>query len=682
MAKTIANSGYSVFYNGQLLPTARVTEVDQSLGGRQEDYAKLEIPFIDERAKDELNRLIVTGGDSGSYFKSTNDVYLINGCAPARISIVIDGGEVIHLGVITEMDYSDSDVGEVINVVSRADNAMFGDPISGMPVHSGKHDAATLSRDFQVGRKLIFNPFMDGKQYPNCWNANTATQPLFEKIAFMDIESIPHKYINDPLDVADKVPNVQFWTIQLAVWYLCHHLNPNEQFFVNPTFQEVEAAIPGDDQLADILAGKAPSYMLLGFEIPLNSTLPEALDLILRPFGAYWYLQTIPGNVSKRKIAFGERHIAENQRQRILYKPDTLNPGVPICEDYQLHIDRSGRFASDVIVIGGPVTFEITMELMAGWAPAKDNTALHELSMEKLSKSSDKADIRRRWVANETGEYNDWLVAGTPGRSTAYMGPRVDLLAGIKSALQAADTLGDLEAPELPKQYARRFKAGKCLTLDATGESIGTGHGQVLLEVKREGGQWVDLTQHDGNSGWQLLENEIGIYFTGTLPPSTITPGQYQMRMTFSVTLPTAIRGVAEFENVTREKFLGYRRPHVSHEPTRFNFRYRDTPSKFHGATPATTYDKVDDRKRIVEYAKQLHKAWSTATCEGSASIQGLTTLYRLGDQIVGVQEDNINFDVASGLDARHPSVTGIRHLPQESKTIIRFGLFGREDFI
>ena len=92
--------------------------------------------------------------------------------------------------------------------------------------------------------------------------------------------------------------------------------------------------------------------------------------------------------------------------------------------------------------------------------------------------------------------------------------------------------------------------------------------------------------------------------------------------------------------------------------------------------------DEVDDTDNIRNYAKNLVEAWNSATCEGSATIQGLTTFYRLGDAVEGVHEEEISFDLSASKVRAFPSVTGIRYLPQEQKTIIRFGLFGREDLI
>jgi hypothetical protein len=173
--------------------------------------------------------------------------------------------------------------GETTMFEARIANQHFGTPLTGYPIYN----IAAFAR-LDINRPLVFNPEIDEIIEPNM-------------SSFPDVTN-SWSYVVDPESLRTQASKTyQFqtataWKLSDAVLAMCWWLNPSETYIKNPTKKDLQMAFADRDT------------MLKNVTIPLGTTLPNALDMLLVPFEYSWYLKhSLQGSDRVTKIQFFSR---------------------------------------------------------------------------------------------------------------------------------------------------------------------------------------------------------------------------------------------------------------------------------------------------------------------------------------------------------------------------------------
>lgn len=402
---------------------------------------------------------------------------------------------IIHWGKIVALDPTINESGgEEIVYTSRLDDHLFGNPVDELfcgtrTQGSSDREGVGAYRQGIIDDPTIFNPLHEGAATPNR-AADFIAGGAYH--VFIDPGSVDATILHGDRKSAESGGGgqvVRFWSLADAVNYLCRTLNATEQYVKNPPHAELIAAI-GDDQ-----------SIVRNHEVPMGIFLPEALDQLLVPHGYGWRVVYETG---RRRIEVYERGVAPPKTLLLQKWGEKLDPDKTFLKAFSANMDFTDGSANSVRVIGGYKEREGSFLLRPGWSSQYD--ALGDEGLRKFNRNfqnwenDDGAqDAWRRFVFNESGHY-------TGTRPFWTQAPDMVPLLGVGNVLRSRRLL-------------------PALSLDSAGASMGRQQGVFLEWWDHYEEIWKPvfggIPGRGGLSGgqFQILEEEIGIWFSDMTPP-------------------------------------------------------------------------------------------------------------------------------------------------------------------
>lgn len=279
---------------------------------------------------------------------------------------------------------------------------------------------------------------------------------------------------------------------------------------------------------------------------------------------------------------------------------ETFTLAKTAMERAEVEIDWAEAPAS-LALAGDVKLYESTFDLVPGWNPADEGLEREMYRRSGNPSFASVADVYRKWVLNEAGDYT-----GEPWNA----GPARDL----------SGVFGHGEY----LQRRRRFLPA--VSTDDTGESLG-----VYVEVSYDGGE--SYARFRG--AVRVLRDECGVYLAGDqLPPELFHAADRS---------DLAVRVTATVESDSRLGVL-IERPGLDddHRGARL---WRDVSADFHCRTVCAASNlhggpsrAVDDGDRLIALAADLWQAARHAPAPCRAGLPFFSVSYRVGDAVDGVR--------------------------------------------
>jgi len=356
-----------------------------------------------------------------------------------------DLDQVLAWGNVARQPQSISET-EAVGLIARFDPFLFGSRYESYPVRDPN------SGNFVSVRKpLVFNPVIDDQRLPNRsdktasvdatnlggWNADTNSPPLTSgtgtvgdyvtvtdagdtlldgltdhrvgDVLFFDGAHWqpgldPARLIVDPESIRTKASRqlhdvtASRWDLATAVERLCWTLNRRQRHFRNPTLAELQS----------VLGVETP--LLENVSIAFGSSLPEALDHLLSPFGFTHFVKhtvdtsdpTLP-LTSTIKVA--ERGQGDKVTLRLQRIGDTIDSSKTNCDQFTASYDPVKR--PNVIIGHSALALrEGTFPLRPAWPREHDKLTKADLAEEYKEHDREHIDVYSKFVCDTAGDYS------------------------------------------------------------------------------------------------------------------------------------------------------------------------------------------------------------------------------------------------------------------------------------
>lgn len=268
--------------------------------------------------------------------------------------------------------------------------------------------------------------------------------------------------------------------------------------------------------------------------------------------------------------------------------------------------------------------YETTFSLVPGWDRDLEGDERDAYRRSNNPNFADRADVFRKWVLNEAGDYT-----GEPFSA----GPAYD----FEPLFGTGDTL------------ARRRRFLPTISTDDSGQSHG-----VFVEISTDGGStWARY-----RGAVAVLRDECGITLSSdTLPPEVFHAAardDLAVRVTATVESDMRLAVTVERPGLAAD----HRGPRLWHDVSdAYHVRVVDTGSIFYGGPGRA----VDDGDRLVALAADLWQARRHAPVPSRITLPFLSVSYRVGDRIDGVRYRAARLRrTAGGIDT-DPMVTAVK---------------------
>ncbi len=617
-----------VYINGQLDSRYKVLSVDRALGGKSLDRCVLayDLALANERL---VNTNLLPAPDTFVLVQVYNGTDYIP----------------MHWGQVSIGEY---EIGrdERLTYTSRLEPFHFGGELL-----VGMEEIEPSGQTITNYDELVFNPRIDNKI-----DGNEATR--FDPDGNYCFFSPESRRTDNSRTLFTMGP--ADWSLGSAVAYLCQRLNPS--------------GVRGQNQQALIFNPDPQSHVLQAmFNVPLYNHrlrsgvyLPEALDLMLEPYGFTWGVgltSTAAGNVTAQ-IELFRRGSGQARNLGLQFPGGTLDRSASNVVALNLQSNIASAI-NHVWVQTDTHEVEATWELVPAWHEDDDTYIGSQAEANKLALDADEYNdatqpkfkrIGRDWVLNEAGDYID-----ERGEITTYR-----------------DLATEFGHPVEPKR--RKFLA--TLTQAADAVPIGEMHGTTLEFTVDGGTTWEPVAKlTEGHIGeWHILEHECGVRWNGQhiLPEVvhygvTVTSVSYfKLRLTATIKSDTASIQVAERTAHSVQGSETYELIDASHK---FHWREIYTGSLYEANVTGGTLNSLatDDRPAALALANELVDAWNMGDVSGRIVIEGLELdtqqgigfLYNLGDSLYLIEGRGVRmpagFD-AQGQVSRTPQIVGINY--------------------
>lgn len=589
-----------IYWDGNVRGDTSLLYVRRSLGGRMIDVATFEV----------YRNLL---SDRNTVLKS-RELYSLFKNAIIEITVQTQGGleRVIHYGRVVGLSPQMNPGGEAIIVESRFDPHLFGDIVDTVYGSSrnltDKPDVAITSyRQARYDGDTVFNPIIDGVAQPN----RTIQRINPRYFSMLDPGAVEPRQLEisrtvsmlSGTQVAGPTGPSRFWTLPDIVEYLCETLNPAQTHVRNPNRGELYSTLPTDPAL------------VRNMMIPVGAYLPEALDMVLVPYGYRWRVWLARGSRQIEVFTRGTYKPRTLKLQPFGANLDTSQSNVP---QFDMKFDIAERSANRIDVVGNFVEIEINMVLRPAWDSSWD--AVSDVNQfNKGSTGWDTDSSRqlawRKFVANEAGDYT-----------------------GTRPFFNSASDFSQLfaaAAGENPNGHSvailRRRIVHPTITTGDDGTSIGQHQGTDVRYYNADMGQWFPIrstvSEQPGlanGEGVQILENEIGVLFTADdIPRDLYEYGQkygmnnVKLQITGTVRLDIRARKVRR----ATASFLVDQRREMIDKGSDYQVRLRDnSPYR----TLVSTSTEVDSRTQMDTLAETLLDNHNSATLEGGVILDGI----------------------------------------------------------
>jgi len=476
----------------------------------------------------------------------------------------------------------------------------------------------------------------------------------------------------------------RYWTLPMAVRYLCYRHNPDQTYVANPDGSLLDAVLdsrlPGDPDGGSLPADPAthgsdplvvPNYPATG------KAWPAVVSDLLEPngFGMAFRLDTDDsGNPSTTLDIFRKQDGSASTYKDLYLQPrgSTLDPGQTNLAGAQLARDMSG-VANAVTVESELVRYEASFILAPGFpisaGDASGYSTLAAYDRNSPGFSTTSHDAYRLYVFDETGE-GHWSFASS---AIVKQVPPLDALFGPE------------DGPEGGYVKRRRVPIGELFTLDPNRKplrarlSISTDFKGVSPGLWDGTGTWQPV-----GGGFELLKDRLGIWIGETNPNSW----NIQASKVANAPYPAGVvKGVEDQANAAAQHFTlrltcvvegdqvlsatAGRRPS---SPTGYTitrrFDARDRYAKhvvaaggeFNAGSQAVVVR--DDGPDALAEANARRTAGEAGEVAGSVTIPRFTLAYRIGDRIRSIQGRDLSLRTNAGAPTEegevYPSVVGL----------------------
>jgi hypothetical protein len=532
---------------------------------------------------------------------------------------------------------------EIYGFEARIGDEHFEDPLEKYPTWDTTN---TEEVELEVMRPLFFNPEIDGLIEPNKSSKTNAQE---------------WSYVLDPESVRTSTSKTfqeqtaSLWKLSEAVLSLCWWLNPSQTWIKNPTLKDVKAAfLVRDDLLKNVY-------------IPIGTTLPDALDILLGPMEYGWCLVhgTDKDGLRETKFRFFQRGQGSGKSlfMQRRAEPEQSATVRDIRKTSVLSFDAlvsNAGLANRVICYGKYKEREGTFTLKPGWLESFDTKPLSDMK-EGATFATDHPEVGRKFIFDTAGD---------------YIGYRAEMLKPVD--------LTNLFGDDKCLVVRRRFT--KCLTEHVDADDSES-NGFYVEWWNKNVPTSVSWSFKD-DPGWtkirwpfSVLEKEAGIFFTGDTPPPQLWRFFYEnkysdfhLRITATLTGDYRVKGEAVRRASSSNKQDVTLALDVS---DKFQDSRVDTSEQFKSKFRNKPTDARNDTAAILTYAQQIRNVEDCLRLDTSIPLEGaLHPEYQIGDVIRTIAGRNVDLQLADG---RYPQVVGIIHHFQEQQVELLLESFRKE---
>lgn len=481
----------------------------------------------------------------------------------------------------------------------------FGEPLRGMQCWWA-NDKKTRT----IEHHAEFNPLVDGRVIDNMMRQqdvdgfpdytlwflpeSTRTETAYEHHGMLVSPS--------PWDIRYIVKTLQGW------------LNTDETYVTNYT--------TSDEDFAD-----APEVK----NVTLNrgKYLPQLLDALLPPFGYHWHLahtKETTGRI-KPRIAVYQRGKGTKKKLSVPKLNDfaTLKHN---ADAISLDVDVGGC-ANQVRCDGGVKEYQVSLVLYRAWSEDDDDADIADMTKNDSGASGALAHttVWRKWVANEGGDYTNTR-SDIPGATN------------LDSVFGAGNWI------------IRRRSMGNCLTWE---DDEHTRRFPVRIEYSDSGNSNGAFKPINPSWGARVLNDEIGIMFTGNSPPEELVAAGANAYIRITGT----IQGDQRL-TYTAERQSDHPNPHtveaVLDVSDQFHYRQVVEAPAGHYSTVTGDADEADDTAALEAFAESVRDQKEPLLLQASVGLFGIQLEYQIGDILTEIDGRQIKLN-------RLPAARGERYL-------------------
>lgn len=487
----------------------------------------------------------------------------------------------------------------------------------------------------------------------------------------------------DPLVVRQDDPR-RYWTLPMAVRYLCYGQNPGQTYVANPDGSLLDAILDSrapDDPDGGSTPADQGSYASDPLIVPnypaTGKAWPAVVADLLEPngFGMAFRLDTDDSGTPTTSLDVFRKQDGSASTYKDLYlqpRGSTLDPGQTNLAAATLARDMSG-VANAVTVESELVRYEASFILAPGFpispGDAQGYSTLAAYDRNSPNFSTTNHDAYRLYVFDETGEGHwDFGTAATLKKV-----PPLDGLFGPESGPPGGYVkrrrvpLADLFTVD-PNQ--KPLRARLSISTDFKGTSPGLWDGT---------GTWQPV-----GGGFELLKDRLGIWINAPTPNSwNIQPSKVA-----GMPYPAGVvKGVEDQANATSKHFtlrltcviegdqvVSATAPRRPSSPTSYTITRRvdardryakhivAAGSEFNAASqPVVARDDTLDAQAEANARRTAGEAGEVA---GAVTIPRFTMAYQIGDRICSIQGRNLSLQTNAGAPTEegevYPSVVGL----------------------
>lgn len=426
-----------------------------------------------------------------------------------------DWSKCIAWGQLSTQTQRLADGTETISCQVRLDWFLYGGKLKHYRVWDDRGAGTVLT----VQKDLWFNPTIDGQTEANRSDQlNTEDGGGYLVLAADSMRT--------PEAIALQNQQRDSWDLPTAIETICWLLNPDETFVTNPDVFDLQAVITDTN-----------TRLLKNVQIPLGSTLPEALDKLCDPMGYRWYVENtvdvtdaaLPVTSTIRVFKKGDGITTDLRCQRVGEAKSSDETNIA---DYSATLEIA---TPNVVYARGALKQrEGTFRLVPGWPASLDSTPLWQINWQtEFSSATDIRYAGRLWVLNEAGDYG-----------------------GKRPGIEEFTDLADLFEEDVTRIVRRRFLP--CLTKTKSGsDQQQRGTSGIFVE-------WNDyeVAEYQPYTGaFSVVEHQCGIFLEGEISEEFWAAFQKRAAVASDlVALDPQIRVTACIESDSRLTYTAERR--------------------------------------------------------------------------------------------------------------------------
>jgi len=359
-----------VFINGVEQRNAHVHSVTNYCGGRRANTAEFEIRTLGNDTTYQaqggsiINRFAKPG--FGDRLISRDVVDIATKERNGRIRF-------IHHGEIVGGSVQQTSRGEVVIYTSRFDDHLYGRPLY-------YTEFVRYIPRVRLPDGVTFNPVVDNRIFYN--KSTSGSTLIYLPPSFATSE--------DLADITGSKRQLNSWTLIDAILYLQQYLLSGKH---------VRQMTTG------YLKNNLPHVVLNNTSIRAGTYFPEALDILLEPYGFTWRLDYLTRTTRVFRVvekagfgSYGTVSVTPGYRgaRGGTYFDDAKN----LAPEFDLRIDTADECVDNVVVIGGEIHLQETLTLYPAWDKTLESASMADFIWDSPAMEANPAlrDVYRRFT--------------------------------------------------------------------------------------------------------------------------------------------------------------------------------------------------------------------------------------------------------------------------------------------